>query len=170
MGKGIRFTVVILFSLLLSAWSQEKVIKKYVAESDAKLLASTIGRPIAMLAKGAECTVLRQQGELVQVQITGWIAKSALLDSPLLHALHIMVESKEKAEQILVQLRSGKSFEELARTYSIAPSASRGGDIGYFKKGDFDLKFETAIVSLGINEVSPIIESDGKYNIFKRIE
>ncbi|MFB6147343.1 MAG: peptidylprolyl isomerase, partial [Candidatus Nanohaloarchaea archaeon] len=51
-------------------------------------------------------------------------------------ASHILVSSKEKAENIKQQLDSGKSFEKLAREASEGPSADSGGDLGWFSKGD----------------------------------
>ncbi|MBN2356294.1 peptidylprolyl isomerase [candidate division KSB1 bacterium] len=164
--------IIFLSQLLLActAWPQVKAAKKYVAENDVRLLAHAIGKPIAALAKGTECTVVREQGEMIQVQITGWISRSSLLETAPLRALHILVDSREEADAIYAQLRAGKSFEELARAHSKSPTAERGGDIGYFEKGDFDVKIETVIISLKNNEISPIVEFGGKYNIFKRIE
>lgn len=58
----------------------------------------------------------------------------------MLKARHIIVKSKQKAQQLIKELQSTqkdvqKLFIELAQTNSIGPSASKGGDLGWFKKG-----------------------------------
>jgi parvulin-like peptidyl-prolyl isomerase len=155
-------------------WAQSqttmKKVVKYVKENDVQMLSKPLGKQIAAMAKGTECTVLREQGELVQVQITGWIARADLADTQPMRALHIMVVSRVVADDIFTQLRAGRSFEDLAKEKSILPNAAKGGDLGYFNKGDFDPKIEAAILVLQANEISPIVEFNGKFNIFKRIE
>ena len=43
-------------------------------------------------------------------------------------------EAKEKALAILKRARDGEDFSALAKKYSQDPNASKGGDLGYFKK------------------------------------
>lgn len=50
-------------------------------------------------------------------------------------ALHILVKHKDKAEDILAQLKKGAKFQTLAKKYSTCPSAKKGGDLGEFKRG-----------------------------------
>ncbi len=39
-------------------------------------------------------------------------------------------------DQILERIRKGEDFENLARQYSEDPSALKGGDIGFFSRGE----------------------------------
>lgn len=70
-------------------------------------------------------------------------------------ARHILLanngpESLRKANELLAQLRSGASFEELAKANSIDPgSAVRGGDLGFFGAGKMVQPFEEAVDKLG---------------------
>jgi len=70
------------------------------------------------------------------------------------HARHILLanngtESMQKAKELLAQLRTGASFEELAKTHSTDPgSASRGGDLGFFGAGKMVAAFEEALNKL----------------------
>lgn len=63
---------------------------------------------------------------------------------------HILVKTKEEADAILKQLKSGKNFEELVKEKSLDPeSKQKGGDLGYVRKDDLpkgysDLVFKTA--------------------------
>ncbi len=63
-------------------------------------------------------------------------------------ARHILVSSEVKAKSVTKQALGGKDFAELARTNSEGPSASRGGDLGYFAKGEMVKPFADAAFKL----------------------
>lgn len=63
-------------------------------------------------------------------------------------ASHILVNSKEEAEKLIAELTKGASFEELAKEHSIGPSAEKGGDLGFFAKGQMVPEFEKAAFAL----------------------
>ncbi|BCX81211.1 peptidyl-prolyl cis-trans isomerase C [Methylomarinovum caldicuralii] len=63
-------------------------------------------------------------------------------------ARHILVKSKEEAEEIIKQLDQGKDFAELAKQYSIGPSAKNGGDLGWFVPQRMVKPFADAVVAL----------------------
>ncbi len=50
------------------------------------------------------------------------------------HALHILVKHKDKADDIMAQLKKGKKFAELARKYSTCPSGKKGAIWASLKK------------------------------------
>lgn len=77
-------------------------------------------------------------------------------------------EAQKRAEDILSQLRKGKGFAALAKQYSEDPgSAKKGGELGYFKRGDMVKPFENAAFSLKAGETSDIVKSDFGYHIIK---
>jgi peptidyl-prolyl cis-trans isomerase C len=63
-------------------------------------------------------------------------------------ARHILVSSEEKAKSLTKQALGGKDFAELAKANSEGPSASRGGDLGYFAKGEMVKPFADAAFGL----------------------
>jgi peptidyl-prolyl cis-trans isomerase C len=60
------------------------------------------------------------------------------------NAAHILVNSEKDAQNILARLEKGESFEALAKRFSKCPSKSKGGNLGWFGKGDMVPEFEKA--------------------------
>lgn len=82
-------------------------------------------------------------------------------------ASHILVASEGEAKNILSALSGGKGFQELAMEKSIDATASRGGDVGYFRKGQVTPEFESACLELKVGQISPIIRTQFGYHIIK---
>lgn len=77
----------------------------------------------------------------------------------------------EKIKNLKNQLENGEPFENLAKKYSDDPgSGSKGGDLGWVKRGTFVPKFEAAAYTLKKNEISDIIESEYGYHIIQLLE
>ena len=73
-----------------------------------------------------------------------------------------------KAEEILLQLRDGADFGELARKYSDdRGSAATGGDLGWAVRGSLVPEFEAAAYKLDTGEVSPIIETEFGFHVIQ---
>jgi len=65
-----------------------------------------------------------------------------------IHAEHILVKTKPEAEAIIAQLNKGANFETLAKEKSLDGTASLGGDLGYFTRGQMVDAFDKAAFAL----------------------
>jgi len=70
------------------------------------------------------------------------------------HARHILVDSEDKAKEIITQLKGGADFAKLAKENSKDPGASDGGDLGYFSKDQMVPDFAEAAFKLDKGKVS----------------
>jgi len=61
-----------------------------------------------------------------------------------IHAAHILVKTEGQAKDLLSRVNGGESFSDLARKYSDCPSGKRGGDLGWFGRGQMVREFEEA--------------------------
>jgi peptidyl-prolyl cis-trans isomerase C len=65
-------------------------------------------------------------------------------------ARHIIVDSEEKAQELITELDGGADFEELARENSTDGAAAQGGDLGYFGQGQMVPEFEQAAFAMDV--------------------
>ncbi|MCI8483396.1 MAG: peptidylprolyl isomerase [Lachnospiraceae bacterium] len=80
-------------------------------------------------------------------------------------AKHILVDSKELADQVAEEVEGGLGFEEAAKKYSTCPSKEKGGDLGYFSKGQMVPEFEKAAFEGEIGKVLGPVETQFGYHL-----
>jgi len=68
--------------------------------------------------------------------------------------------AQAKVVEIQAALKAGKPFEELVKTYSVSPSNSLGGDLGWMNKGLMRASIEDAALALKPEQVSNPVETD----------
>lgn len=85
-------------------------------------------------------------------------------------ASHILVETKEAAEEIVKELEGGADFAELAKQKSIGPSGKNGGDLGFFGEGDMLPAFFTAAVALEPGQISAPVQTEYGWHVIKVAE
>jgi peptidyl-prolyl cis-trans isomerase C len=79
----------------------------------------------------------------------------ASMDKTEYHARHILVASKDQADQILKKLKGGAKFEDLAKAQSIDGSKANGGDLGWFTLTRMVKPFADAVKGLKKGETTP---------------
>ena len=93
--------------------------------------------------------------------------KEEFMTPLLLRASHILVKTEEEALTLKNSLDQGADFEETARQKSIDTTAARGGDLGFFQKGQFVPEFEDTAFQMEKGEVRGPVKSQFGYHILK---
>ncbi len=65
-------------------------------------------------------------------------------------ASHILVDKHSKAVEIIRKIAEGEDFAKMARGHSSCPSRKKGGDLGFFGKGQMVSEFEKATFTLSV--------------------
>lgn len=76
-------------------------------------------------------------------------------------------DAKKKIVEVQKKLKDGQDFAALAKEYSEGPSNVRGGDLGYFGRGQMVKPFEDAAFGMKPDEVSEIVETQFGYHLIK---
>jgi parvulin-like peptidyl-prolyl isomerase len=99
--------------------------------------------------------------------VTGSISRVATQ----VHARHILLPTREQAEEVLTRLQGGEDFAFLAREYSEdVSSRERGGDMGFFPEGVMPPELEEVAFSLDPGQISEIVESQFGFHIVQVLE
>ncbi|MEW6087314.1 MAG: peptidylprolyl isomerase [bacterium] len=82
-------------------------------------------------------------------------------------AKHILLKTEEEANAVLNEIKSGRDFDELAKEKSQGPSAEKGGDLGYFRRGDMLPEFEEKAFQMNKGEIAGPVKTQFGYHIIK---
>ena len=76
--------------------------------------------------------------------------------------------AQEQSKDILVRIKGGESFEELAQEFSDdSGSATNGGDLGWAEPGLFVPEFDQVLYALAIGEISDPVKTQFGYHIIR---
>jgi len=80
-------------------------------------------------------------------------------------------EARARAEEALVKIRGGATFEDMVKAYSDdAGSVDRMGSVGKFRRDAMDPAFSAAAFALRVGEVSGVVETPFGFHIIKRTQ
>lgn len=80
-------------------------------------------------------------------------------------AKHILTDSEELAKKIKAELKAGKDFETAAKEYSTCPSKEKGGDLGYFGRGQMVPEFEKAAFEAAVGAITGPVKTQFGYHL-----
>ena len=85
--------------------------------------------------------------------------------NPSAHASHILVKSKGEATQMVSNIKKLRDFQKLARKKSDCPSSQKGGDLGWFRKGQMVREFEEAVWNTPLKTVTGPVKTQFGYHL-----
>jgi len=80
-------------------------------------------------------------------------------------AKHILVKTKEEAEQLKQRLANGEDFGKLARKFSTCPSRKRDGDLGEIYPGQLVKPIENVIFKKPLYKVHGPVKTKFGYHL-----
>jgi len=81
------------------------------------------------------------------------------------NASHLLVETEEEARAAKTRIDDGAAFADVARDVSTGPTGPNGGNLGWFEAGAMVPEFETAIMALGVGDVSEPFETQFGWHV-----
>lgn len=94
--------------------------------------------------------------------------KSELVGGETVDASHILVDTEEKATEILASINDGKiTFEDAAKEHSTCPSKEKGGNLGEFGKGQMVPEFDNAVFAMQVGEIKGPVQTQFGYHLIK---
>lgn len=82
-------------------------------------------------------------------------------------ARHILVDTEEKALEIVDALKNGASFADLAAANSSDGSAQNGGELGWAPVTNYVKEFKDAVTTLPIGQISDPVKTEFGYHIIQ---
>ena len=112
---------------------------------------------------------LETQGEINEEKVQYHLGH-ILVSVPEAAASKVIQKAREKADQILAELREGADFKQKAVAVSDGGNALKGGELGWRTIGEIPTLFVDDVVKMNQGDVAEIIRSPSGFHIIKLLE
>ena len=79
-------------------------------------------------------------------------------------------QRRARAEEVLAKVKAGENFAQVAATYSDAPDAQQGGNLGWRTQARMPTVFVDAVRTMKKGDVSPVLRSPAGFHIVKLVD
>jgi len=111
------------------------------------------------------------RASLLRQKLQDYLAQQVPTDAEQIHARHILVKTEEEAKKVKERLQKGEDFAAVAKDVSLDPgSKDKGGDLGWFPRGQMIKPFNDAAFSLKPGEISDPVKTSFGYHIIEVLE
>ncbi|MCK0140201.1 peptidylprolyl isomerase [Aliiroseovarius sp. F47248L] len=144
---------------------------------------AVLGQAMGELSHRAEIRLENQRREMAANDKVEEVMESAVTDEALqaaydaeyadaeptqeFSAAHILVETEDKAKELIEELSGGADFAELAKEHSTGPSGPGGGDLGWFSAGMMVKPFEDAVMGMEAGAISDPVQTQFGWHVIK---
>jgi parvulin-like peptidyl-prolyl isomerase len=112
-----------------------------------------------------------KRAEIARDRLRDDIGKNIPRTEEQVHARHILVDNDDSLKQVQEKLAQGVPFDEVAKEFSTdRATRDKGGDLGWFPRGQMNAPFEAAAFSQAIGDVGPPVQSPNGTHIIQVLE
>ena len=86
------------------------------------------------------------------------------------NASHILVKTENEAKVILYEVKHESTFEDVAKQKSLCPSRKKGGNLGFFGRGQMVKEFENACFKANKDDIIGPIKTQFGWHIIKILD
>jgi parvulin-like peptidyl-prolyl isomerase len=112
-----------------------------------------------------------KRAEIARDRLRDDIGKNIPRTEEQAHARHILVDNDDSLKQVQEKLAQGVPFDEVAKEFSTdRGTRDKGGDLGWFPRGQMNAPFEAAAFSQTIGDIGPPVQSPNGTHIIQVLE
>ena len=112
-----------------------------------------------------------KRAELSRDKLREDIGKNVQRTEEMVHARHILVDNTDSLQQVQQKLAEGVPFDQVAKEHSTdTGTRDKGGDLGWFPRGQMNAPFEAAAFTQPIGEIGQPVTSPNGTHIIQVLE